>query len=89
MRNSKKYPKTWAKFEKAKDVKVGLMSIRQNFLDEMETVRTDIEALVKRREHLHKLAQRNVPEIHEVSKEISGYAKEMGGISMKADPAGG
>lgn len=89
MRNSKKYPKTWAKFEKAKDVKAGLMSIRKNFLDEMETVRVDIEGLVKRREHLHRLAQRNVPEIHEVSKKISGYAAEMGGISMKADSTGG
>lgn len=89
MRNSEKYPKTWAKFEKAKDVKAGLMALRQNFRAEMDSVTEDIGRLLKHRAHLHKLANRNVPEIYEVSKEISALAKKMGGISMKADPAGG
>lgn len=89
MRNSKKYPKTWAAFEKAKEVKTGLMNIRNNFMTELETVRGDRDRLTKQMIHLHTLANRNLPEIHKVSKEISALAKEMGGIVMKADPTGG
>lgn len=82
MHNREKYPEIWAAMTRAKEELAPLMEKRKQYTDQIDAIGLKEAELRRQKAELNEKAMEDIDRIRKLRKEISRFAKAMGGQTL-------